>query len=71
MTRESGRNRFVSVHVLVPGSWSVQEAHDLVEVVEAALRGEFDDLEVSTHLEPLEDHRSYSDHRYDATHRDD
>ncbi|MFN8168964.1 MAG: cation diffusion facilitator family transporter [Candidatus Nanopelagicales bacterium] len=70
-TRESGRTRFVSVHVLVPGRWSVQEAHDLVEVVEAALREEFEHLEVSTHVEPREDDRSYADHRYDATHRDD
>jgi cation diffusion facilitator family transporter len=70
-TRESGRARFVSVHVLVPGAWSVQRAHDLVEVVEAALRAELDHLDVSTHIEPREDARSYADHGYDATHRDD
>lgn len=70
-TRESGRTRFVTVHVLVPGAWSVQQAHDLVEVVEADLRAELEHLEVTTHVEPSEDDRSYADHRYDATHRDD
>ncbi len=70
-TRESGRTRFVTVHVLVPGAWSVQQAHDLVEVVEADLCAELEHLEVTTHVEPSEDDRSYADHRYDATHRDD
>jgi cation diffusion facilitator family transporter len=70
-TRESGRTRFVSVHVLVPGAWSVQQAHDLVEEVEADLRSELEHVEVTTHVEPREDDRSYADHRFDATHRDD
>jgi cation diffusion facilitator family transporter len=70
-TRESGRTRFVSVHVLVPGAWTVQEAHDLVEVVEDDLCAALEHLEVTTHVEPREDDRSYADHRYDATHRDD
>jgi divalent metal cation (Fe/Co/Zn/Cd) transporter len=70
-TRVSGRTRFVSVHVLVPGAWSVQQAHDLVEEVEADLRIELEQVEVTTHVEPREDDRSYADHRFDATHRDD
>jgi cation diffusion facilitator family transporter len=70
-TRESGRTRFVSVHVLVPGAWSVQQAHDLVEVVEDDLCAALEHLDVTTHVEPREDDRSYADHRYDATHRDD
>ena len=28
-TRESGRQRFVSMHVLVPGAWTVAQGHDL------------------------------------------
>lgn len=60
-TRESGRQRQVSVHVLVPGSWSVQRGHDLLEDVEAALVAELPGTAVHTHLEPLEDARSYED----------
>lgn len=61
-TREAGRERFVSFHVLVPGAWSVQEAHDLVERVEAALREALPQVQIHTHLEPREDPRSYDDH---------
>lgn len=60
-TRESGRQRQVSVHVLVPGAWSVQRGHDLLEDLEAALVAELPGTAVHTHLEPLEDARSYED----------
>ena len=33
-TRKAGRRTFISVHVLVPGEWSVKEGHDLLERVE-------------------------------------
>ncbi len=49
-TRESGRQRFVSMHVLVPGAWSVQRGHDLLENVEADIRQVLPDTIVTTHL---------------------
>lgn len=61
-TREAGRDAFVSVHVVVPGQWSVNEAHDLVEDVEAAIRKELSHAQVHTHLEPREDPRSHGDY---------
>lgn len=64
-SRESGHRAFMSVHVLVPGAWSVQRAHDFVETVEADLRAAVDDLTVDTHIEPLEDPRSFSDEGLD------
>ena len=66
-TRESGRQRFVSVHVLVPGAWTVQHAHDVVEAVEDDIRAALDQVNVSTHLEPREDARSYEDYAYDSS----
>ncbi len=60
-TRQAGARRFVSVHVQVPGSWSVQDGHDLVEDIEAELRTAVPHLSVFTHLEPLEDPRSWHD----------
>ena len=60
-TRESGRHRFVSVHVLVPGAWTVQQGHDLLEDLEDALCEVLSDAEIHTHLEPLEDARAYKD----------
>jgi cation diffusion facilitator family transporter len=60
-TRQAGSRAFVSVHVLVPGAWSVQQGHDIVEEVEAALRGRLPYATVFTHLEPAEDPRSFDD----------
>lgn len=60
-TREAGRDRFVSFHMLVPGAWSVSQAHDLVEQVEAAVRDALPHAHVLTHLEPREDPRSHGD----------
>ena len=59
--RESGRDRFVSMHVLVPGTWSVQQSHDLIEEVEAAVITALPHALVDTHVEPREDPRSYQD----------
>jgi cation diffusion facilitator family transporter len=66
-TRESGRQRFVSMHVLVPGAWTVQRAHDAVEIVEDDIRAALDQVNVSTHIEPREDARSYEDYAYDSS----
>ena len=56
-----GRDRFVSMHVLVPGQWSVAQGHDLLEQVETAVQDLFPGAHVHTHLEPREDPRSYED----------
>jgi cation diffusion facilitator family transporter len=62
-TREAGRERFVSMHVLVPGTWTVTEGHDLLEQVEQAIVSVLPGAQVHTHLEPREDPRSYDDAR--------
>src|SRR4051794_17102233 len=60
-TRQAGSRRFISLHVLVPGAWSVQRGHDLVERVEDSLRERLPGASVFTHLEPAEDPRSFAD----------
>ncbi len=60
-TRVSGHHRFAEVHVLVPGAWSVQQGHDLMEDVEAAVHETFSDVALTCHLEPTEDPRAYGD----------
>lgn len=60
-TRQSGANRFVSVHIQVPGSWSVQQGHDLLESIEHDIREEIPPVSVFTHLEPVEDPLSWED----------
>jgi cation diffusion facilitator family transporter len=61
-TREAGRDRFMSVHMLVPGQWSISEGHDAAERVEQDLREAVPDLAILTHLEPREDPRAYGDY---------
>jgi cation diffusion facilitator family transporter len=60
-TRRAGARRFVAVHVLVPGAWTVQQGHDVVERLERELRQQLPNLTISTHLEPLEDPVSWED----------
>jgi cation diffusion facilitator family transporter len=62
LTRQAGQRIFISVHVLVPGSWTVQKGHDLAEEVEKDLISLFNQpVSVITHLEPLEDPCSHHD----------
>jgi cation diffusion facilitator family transporter len=61
LTRQSGVRSFVSFHVLVPGSWSVQYGHQVLEQIEDDLRKAFPGIIVITHLEPLEDPVSYNE----------
>jgi cation diffusion facilitator family transporter len=65
-TRQSGQHRFVSMHVLVPGEWTVRRGHDLVEEVEEQIRAALPDSTVFTHMEPREDPRAYDDYAYDG-----
>jgi len=60
-TRRAGAHRFVSVHVLVPPEWSVQQGHDLLERIEADIRRALPPVTVDTHLEPLGDPAAMSD----------
>jgi len=58
-TRYAGARRFMSVHVLVPGQWSVQQGHDLLEMIEQQIMDKFDNIDIDTHLEPIEDLASW------------
>lgn len=61
-TRQSGSRRFVSVHILVPGTWTIQEGHDLAESIETEIRRQITRCTVFTHIEPVEDPRAFADH---------
>jgi cation diffusion facilitator family transporter len=60
-TRRSGARRFVSVHLLVPGAWTIQRGHDLTEEIETEVRARLPNTTMTTHLEPLEDPRAWRD----------
>ena len=62
MTRQAGRRKFISLHILLPGKLSIQEGHDSVENIEKAIRDLFGSpVTVFTHLEPVEDPLSMED----------
>lgn len=53
-TRQAGARKFVSVHILVNGNWSVQQGHDLVDIIETDIEQQIQGCHVLTHLEPIE-----------------
>ncbi len=67
LTRQSGARRFVSFHVLVPGIWTVQRGHQLLENMEADIRHAIPNVTVFTHLESIDDPASWQDTSLDRT----
>lgn len=60
-TRQAGVRRFVDFHLLVPGAWSVRKAHDLSGAVEQAVSQVLPGIEVTIHIEPIEEKASWED----------
>lgn len=60
-TRQSGAHAFVSVHIQVPGHWTVQSGHSLLEQIEQEIRQALPSVSIFTHLEPAEDPVSWQD----------
>lgn len=65
-TRQAGARSFISLHVLVPGDWTVQRGHDLLETLERELRAAVPGASVFTHLEPAGDPASWRDIHLDG-----
>jgi cation diffusion facilitator family transporter len=65
ITRQAGAQKFVSVHVLVPGDWTVRRGHQLLEQIEADIRRTVPGALMFTHLEPLDDPASWADEKLD------
>ena len=66
-TRQAGGRAFVTLHVLVPGEWSVQQGHDWAEQIEAEIGKALPHTHVTTHLEPMEDPASMNDQDLDRS----
>jgi cation diffusion facilitator family transporter len=66
-TRQAGGRAFITLHVLVPGQWSVQQGHDWAERIEAAIGTSLPHTHVTTHLEPMEDPASMNDQDLDRS----
>ena len=64
-TRASGPRRFISMHVLVPGRWTVQQGHDLSEQIERDLAEALPQSTFFIHIEPSEDPASFANQSLD------
>ncbi len=64
-TRQAGTRRFMSVHVLMPGTWTIKHGHQVADSIESALSRALPGMVASTHLEPLNDPSSMADQTLD------
>jgi cation diffusion facilitator family transporter len=60
-TRQAAARKFISVHVLVPGEWTVLQGHQLLEELEADIHAIVPGVHVFTHLEPSDDPTAWHD----------
>ena len=58
-TRKAGSVRFVDFHLLVPGSMTVQQSHDMCCDIEEAIQLELPGAQITIHVEPSEDYASF------------
>ncbi|MBV8330942.1 MAG: cation transporter [Verrucomicrobia bacterium] len=65
-TRDAGARKFVSMHVHVPGNWTVNRGHKLLEQIERKIQKVLPHVIVFTHLEPLDDPASWRDDALDS-----
>ena len=60
-TRQAAARKFMVVHLLVPGDWTVRRGHQLAEQVEVEVRKAIPNSNIATHIEPVEDPISLAD----------
>jgi len=60
-TRQSASKRFISFHLLVPGDYTVNKAHEFTKTIENELTKEFAYSDIFIHLEPIDDPDSFDD----------
>jgi cation diffusion facilitator family transporter len=54
-TRRSGPERFIDLHLTVPGDVPVSQAHDLADHLESDLKTEFPRASITIHIEPCDE----------------
>ncbi len=64
-TRVAGSRKFISFHVLVPGNWTVQHAHSMIEGIEKTIRSEVPHSTITSHIEPIKDPAAWNDEGLD------
>lgn len=60
-SRQAAARKFMVVHLLVPGNWSVRKSHALAEQVENQVGEKIANVNIVTHIEPIDDPLSLKD----------
>jgi cation diffusion facilitator family transporter len=60
-SRQAAARKFLVVHLLVPGDWSVRKSHSLAEQFERKVVETIKNANIVTHIEPVEDPLSMVD----------
>jgi cation diffusion facilitator family transporter len=64
-SRQAAARKFLVVHLLVPGNWTVHKGHQLAEKVEIQVMETITNANIVTHIEPIEDPQSLQDANID------
>jgi cation diffusion facilitator family transporter len=60
-SRQAAARKFLAVHLLVPGDWTVRKGHQLAEEIEQRVIRTLPHSNIMTHIEPIEDPISQED----------
>ncbi|MFT3894317.1 MAG: cation diffusion facilitator family transporter [Anaerolineales bacterium] len=60
-SRQAAARKFMAVHLLVPGDWTVRQGHQLAEQIEQQVTKALPYSNIVTHIEPIEDPISWAD----------
>jgi cation diffusion facilitator family transporter len=60
-SRQAAARKFLVVHLLVPGDWTVRQGHAVAEQIETQVIKAIPNSNIATHIEPIEDSISQQD----------
>jgi len=60
-SRQAAARKFLVIHLLVPGSWTVKQGHELAEQIEIQITKAIPQVSMTTHIEPSEDPLAQTD----------
>ncbi len=60
-SRQAAARKFLVIHLLVPGNWSVIQGHRVADQIENQVRSKIPGANIATHIEPAEDPLSMQD----------
>lgn len=64
-SRQAAARKFLVVHLLVPGDWTVRQGHQIAEQIETQVTKAIPLSNIATHIEPIEDPTSLQDANLD------